>query len=95
MPENSDLYIYDREQPVEVKSDGTVTTTPFFWTAMGIPPTGGIPYRLEQDGEVIREGKLRANFRVVSIFWPPYAVIYWPVGFNPDVTYDLVNDTQE
>jgi hypothetical protein len=38
---------------------------------------------------------LRTKFRTVSIFWPPFAAIYWPMGFNPNVTYDLVNDTQE
>ncbi|MGJ0483206.1 MAG: hypothetical protein ACR65R_01560 [Methylomicrobium sp.] len=27
--------------------------------------------------------------------WPPAAAIYWPMGFNPDITYDLVNGTQE
>ncbi len=95
VPENSELYIYERPTPVPVNDDGTVTTKPFFWTAMGIPPGGGIPYRLEQDGKTVKEGKLRAKFRVVSIFWPPLAAIYWPTGFNPSVTYDLVNDTQE
>jgi len=95
VPEDSKLYIYERSEPVTVGADGTVETNPFFWTAMGIPPKGGIPYRLEKDGQTIKEGKLRANFRVVSIFWPPLAYIYWPVGFNPDVTYDLVSDKQE
>ncbi|AXQ27218.1 hypothetical protein D0B54_00275 [Solimonas sp. K1W22B-7] len=95
VPEGSKLYVYERPEPVEVSSEGTVTTSPFFWTAMGIPPTGGIPYRLEKDGQTVDQGKLRANFRVVSIFWPPLAAIYWPVGFNPSITYDLVNKTQE
>lgn len=95
VPENADLYIYERPEPVEISPDGTVTTRPFFWTAMGIAPSGGIPYRLEKGGEVIKQGKLRAVFRPVSLFWPPYAVIYWPVGFNPTITYDLVNDTQK
>ncbi|MGZ5602355.1 MAG: hypothetical protein ACXWFX_17320, partial [Methylobacter sp.] len=74
---------------------GKVTTKPFFWTAAGIPPEGGIPYRLEKGGKVVKEGKLRTKFRTVSIFWPPFAAIYWPMGFNPDITYDLVNDKQE
>lgn len=95
VPPNTELYVYERPQPVDVKSDGTVTTTPFFWTAMGIPPSGGIPYRLERNGKTIQEGRLRARFRVVSIFWPPYAVIYWPVGFKQNITYDLVNKTQK
>ena len=95
VPDDSELYIYKRPEPVNVGQDGSVTTQPFFWTAMGIPPGGGIPYRLEKDGEVLKEGRLRAKFRVVSIFWPPFAVIYWPTGFNSNITYDLVNDTQE
>lgn len=95
VPEGSNLYIYKRPQPVEIKSDGEVTTTPFFWTAAGVPPGGGVPYRVEKNGETLKEGKLRAKFRVVSIFWPPFALIYWPMGLNPDITYDLVNDTQE
>jgi hypothetical protein len=66
-----------------------VTTKPFFWTA-----AGGIRYRLEKGGATIQEGKLRARFRVVSIFWPPLALIYWPIGFRPEITYDLVNGTQ-
>ncbi|MDD5580776.1 MAG: hypothetical protein PHY16_16055 [Methylobacter sp.] len=95
VPEGTDLYIYKRPQPVEVKPNGEVTTKPFFWTAAGVPPQSGIPYRLEKNGNVLKEGRLRAKFRVVSIFWPPAALIYWPMGFNPNITYDLVNDTQE
>lgn len=95
VPDGSKLYVYERPEPVVVPPSGKVTTSPFFWTAMGIPPGGGIPYRLEKEGQTIKEGRLRANFRVVSIFWPPFALIYWPVGFNPNITYDLVNDTQE
>lgn len=95
VPEGTDLYIYQRPEPVTVKSDGSVTTRPFFWTAMGLPPGGGIPYRLEKDGETLKEGRLRARFRVVSIFWPPFAAIYWPTGFNSNITYNLVEDTQK
>lgn len=95
VPEGSQLYIYKRPEPVDIKANGEVTTKPYFWTAAGIPPGGGVPYRLEKNGETIKEGKLRAKFRVVSIFWPPFALIYWPMGLNPDITYDLVNDTQE
>ncbi len=95
VPENSKLYIYKRPDPVVIQPDGTVTTKPFFWSAAGFPPGGGIPYRLEEEGKPAKEGKLRAKFRVVSIFWPPAALIYWPMGMNPDITYDLVNDKQE
>jgi hypothetical protein len=89
------LYIYERPQAVNIGADGKVTTAPYFWTAAGMPPGGGVPYRLEKNGETLKEGKLRAKFRPVSIFWPPFALIYWPMGLNPNITYDLVNDTQE
>lgn len=89
VPDGTDLYVYNRAEPVDVESDGKVTTKPYFWTA-----AGGVPYRLEKDGEVIKQGRLRAKFRVVSIFWPPGAAIYWPMGLNPRVDYDLVNGTQ-
>jgi len=95
IPEGTELYIYERPTPAQVANDGKVKTKPFFWTAIGVPPYNGIPYRLEKDGKIIKQGKLRVNFRVVSIFWPPFALIYWPVGFNPNITYDLVNDKQE
>jgi hypothetical protein len=95
VPEGSQLYIYERPEPVNIKADGEVTTKPFFWTAAGMPPGGGVPYRLEKSGETLKEGKLRAKFRPVSIFWPPFALIYWPMGLNPTITYDLINDTQE
>jgi len=95
VPPGTDLYVYKRPEPVDIKADGKVTTKPFFWTAAGIPPEGGIPYRLEKGGQVVKEGKLRTKFRTVSIFWPPAAAIYWPMGFNEDITYDLVSDKQE
>lgn len=96
IPQGTELYIYDRPQPVNVGTDGSVTTQPFFWTAIGTPEQGGgIPYRLERNGQTVKEGRLRTKIRVVSFFWPPFAVIYWPLGFNPEITYDLVNDTQE
>lgn len=94
VPAGSELYVYERPQPVNIASDGTVTSTPFFWTAAGIPPQGGIPYRLEKNGKTIKQGNLRTQIRVVSFFWPPAAAIYWPIGYNPNITYDLVNDTQ-
>ncbi len=95
VPEGSSLYIYKRPQPVDIKAGGEVTTKPFFWTAAGVPPESGIPYRLEKSGKTLKEGRLRTKFRVVSLFWPPFASIYWPMGFNPDITYDLINDKQE
>ena len=51
-------------------------------------------YKIEKNGEMIKDGKLCSKFRVASIFWPPFALIYWPLGYHPDITYDLVNDVQ-
>ncbi len=43
-----------------------------------------MPYEIEKDGEIISEGKMRAKFRPASIFWPPFAILYWPIGFQLD-----------
>jgi hypothetical protein len=93
IPPGTQLEVYER--PVTPDASGQVTTKPFFWTAAGVPPGAGIKYRLLKDGKVVKEGRLRAKFRVVSIFWPPLAIIYWPMGLNPSITYDLVKDTQQ
>jgi len=95
IPKGSELYLYKRNIPAKLNSNGVVVTKPFFWTAAGMPPNGGVPYKLVSNGKTIKEGRLRAKFRVVSIFWPPFALIYWPMGLNPHLTYDLVNDTQK
>lgn len=87
-PPGTNLVVMGRN--VEVQPNGEVTTSPFSWGG-----SGGIPYRLEKNGEVVKKGRLRAKFRPVSIFWPPLGAIYWPMGFNPTITYDLVNDTQK
>ncbi|MEK6784609.1 MAG: hypothetical protein AABY61_03950 [Nitrospirota bacterium] len=84
-PEKSALYINDR--PFIVGPTGKIKTRPFFWSA-----AGGIPYRIEKDGAVIQTGKLPSRFRVASIFWPPFAIIYWPIGLRTDMIYDLNND---
>ena len=88
IPEGTQLEIYQR--PVTPEPNGLVTTRPFFWTA-----AGGIEYRLLRGNEVVQQGRLRARFRVVSLFWPPFAETYWPMGLNPNITYDLVKGTQE
>lgn len=74
----------------EVDSQGVAVMRPFFWTS-----ASGVPYRVLKDGQPIQEGKLRTSFRVVSIFWPPYAIIYWPMGLNGGLLYDMVEGTQE
>ena len=85
VPEKSALYINDR--PFIVSPTGKIKTRPFFWSA-----AGGIPYRIEKDGMMIQSGKLPSRFRVASIFWPPFALIYWPIGLRTDMVYDLNND---
>jgi hypothetical protein len=81
LPENSRVAVYERPQQ---HAQGLVKTRPFFWTA-----AGGIPYKLSgNDGTLLQQGKLRARFRVASIFWPPGGIIYWPMGFGQRC-YDL------
>jgi hypothetical protein len=75
LPEQSTISI--NERPTQY-SQGLVKTRPFFWNR-----TAGVPYKLTSaTGETLSEGKLRTRFRVVSIFWPPYSIIYWPMGFG-------------
>jgi hypothetical protein len=93
IPQGTQLEVYQR--PVTPGADGVVVTKPFFWTAAGMPPAGGVEYRLLKGDEVVQSGRLRAKFRVVSIFWPPFAALYWPMGLNPNITYDLVRGTQK
>jgi len=84
-PEKTLLYINNR--PIVLPpTGGKVVTRPFFWTA-----TSGIPYHLVKDGAVVQSGKLASSFRIASIFWPPYAFIYWPIGFDSEL-YDLNTD---
>jgi len=93
IPPGTQLEVYRR--PVTPDPNGLVVTAPFFWTAAGVPPGGGVEYRLLKGGKVVQQGHLRSKFRVVSIFWPPFAAIYWPMGLNPNITYDLVKGKQE
>ena len=93
IPPGTQLEVYRR--PVTPDANGLVVTKPFFWTAAGTAPTGGAEYRLLKDGQVVQDGRLRVKVRVVSFFWPPAAIIYWPLGLNPDITYDLVKGTQQ
>lgn len=96
IPQGSSLYLENRTEPVTVAADGTVSTKPFGWGSMGVPPNRGIPYRLEKDGKTIQEGRLRATLRIASIFWPPiYGIAAIPVGLRPEITYDLVTGKQE
>ncbi len=62
---------------------GKAGARPFFWSSFG-----SIDYQLQKDGKTIKEGQLESDFRVWSIFWPPFAILYWPVGFEWNC-YDL------
>jgi hypothetical protein len=88
LPPNTDLMINGEHITFDSRdSDGRqkFERTPFFWTSIA-----GIEYSLIQNDEIVKTGKLPSEFRIVSIFWPPYAFIYWPVGFLFDC-YDLSN----
>jgi hypothetical protein len=80
VPAGSTLIVEDTEVPADQVSE--YKRSPFFWSK-----SSGIPYRLEKDGKVIEEGKLKSHFRIASIFWPPFSLIYWPMRF--DGPYDL------
>ena len=81
LPENSTLIVNERQ--IE-NNQGLVKTRPFSWGA-----AGGVPYRLQDEqANTIQNGKLRTRFRVASVFWPPVAIAYWPMGFGQRC-YDL------
>lgn len=82
LPPDSQVRFDSREQTFPA---GEVKTRPYFWNS-----AGGIPYRVEKDQKLVQEGRLPARFRPVSIFWPPYALIYWPMGFASKC-YDLTS----
>lgn len=85
LPEHSTVSINERS---EQHSQGLVKVRPFFWNR-----SSGVPYKLTSaTGETLSEGRLRTRFRVVSIFWPPYSIIYWPMGFR-ESCYDLTGVT--
>jgi hypothetical protein len=75
VPKGADLYVEERLVPEA--EYGEYTRSPFFWSR-----SSGIPYRIEKNNQVIDEGKIKSHFRVASIFWPPAAIIYWPLRFE-------------
>ena len=75
LPEGSQLKL-QRGKDIPYK-EGKIQRAPWSWSS-----TGGIPYKIEKDGSVVRDGKMKAKFRPASIFWPPYAILYWPMGFR-------------
>lgn len=92
LPPNTDLMISDERVVFQSKDDAgypEFKRTPFFWTSLM-----GIDYALVQDGKIIKKDRLPARFRVVSVFFPPYALIYWPIGFKLKC-YDLSDIKKE
>jgi hypothetical protein len=86
VPPNSSLTVDGRMVNPRI-TDGAVKTRPFFWSK-----TGGIPFTLHDgSGKVVRQGTLKSGFRVGSIFWPPMAIIYWPLRFGAE-QYDLTRE---
>jgi hypothetical protein len=92
LPPDTALIINDERVPLDIKDEyGRVTLerVPFFWTSIM-----GIEYMLVQEDKVIKKDRLPSEFRIASIFWPPYAFIYWPIGFGLDC-YDLSDPKKE
>lgn len=85
LPQDTKIQINDGNRQF---SQGLVKSRPFFWSKVG-----GVPYKvIDNNGDLVSEGKLRTRFRVSSIFWPPYAIIYWPLGFGYKC-YDISEPT--
>jgi hypothetical protein len=92
LPPNTDLMINGERITFQSKDNEgrpLFESRPFFWTSVI-----GIEYSLLQNDKIIRKDRLQSGFRVVSIFWPPYALIYWPLGFGFDC-YDLSDPNKE
>jgi len=93
LPPNTNLLIKGERVAFKPLADPggypVLETSPYFWDAVS-----DINYTLVQNDKVVKEGKLPSQFRIVSIFWPPYAYIYWPFGFRLNC-YDLTKDFVE
>ena len=92
LPPNTDLMINGERVSFDSKDEDNrpkFERTPFFWTSII-----GIEFMLLQDDKIVKKGKLPSEFRIASIFWPPYAYIYWPVGFQFEC-YDLSDPKKE
>jgi hypothetical protein len=79
LPEGTRIYLPAKDKTF---SPGKAKARPFSWGS-----AGGIQYSLLKEGKTVKEGELTSNFRVISIFWPPLAILYWPMGFKS--CYDL------
>ena len=79
LPEGTRVYLPAKDRTF---SPGRAKARPFSWGS-----AGGIQYSLVREGKTVKEGDLTSNFRLMSLFWPPLAIIYWPIGFKS--CYDL------
>ena len=68
IPEGTELQVYGR--PVTLDADGVGVMRPFFWNAAGVPPRGGVDYRLLKNGELrnglLKNGELRNGAAATS-----------------------------
>ncbi len=49
-----------------------------FWNS-----AGGIEYQLLKEGSVVKEGRLKSNFRIISILWPLLRSFVGQWALNP------------
>lgn len=84
LPKDTQVRLDDRDETFA--NGNTAEMRPFFWNSID-----GINFNLVKGSKVIKKGKLPAEFRVSSIFWPPYAFLYWPMGLKYSC-YDLTAD---
>jgi hypothetical protein len=92
LPPNTDLMINGERIPFNAQDKAgrpMLERRPFFWSSIA-----GIEYRLVQGNKTVKKDRLPSSFRIVSIFWPPFAYIYWPVGFSFPC-YDLSDVNKE
>lgn len=92
LPPNTELMINGERVSFDSKDEegrAKFQRTPFFWTSIV-----GIEFMLLQDDKIVKKDKLPSEFRIASIFWPPYAIFYWPVGFQFEC-YDLSDPKKE
>jgi hypothetical protein len=91
LPPNTALMINDERFIFEsIDKDGypKYERTPFFWT-----PIIGIEYGLLQVEKEVKKDRLPSECRLASVFWPPYTLIYWSVGFH--LEYYILTDIKK
>ena len=81
VPKGAVLKVNDK--PVTLADDGTAELKAFGWGA-----SKGVSYTVTRGEKVVMEGELETAFRAMSIFWPPFAVLYAPYELAK-TKYDL------